>query len=160
MTLSAKVRALSIAAALGLLGLAVLVPSTGQAWWGGGVFIGIPPIVVPPLGYPYSYPYPPPVYAPPPIYSAPGETGAPPPGYEGSPEAYQSPPPGEQPPPGYAAPPSGYAQPPAASGGQAGAPGYSCFAGAYVCPLDRSLPVGGKCSCPSNRGGRVAGQAG
>ena len=93
MTLSAKVRALSIAAALGLAGLVVLVPSPGAAWWRGGVFIGIPPIVVPPLAYPPP-PYAPPLYAPPPTYSAPpADEAAPPPGYEGSPEAYQSPPP-------------------------------------------------------------------
>ncbi|MBV9755721.1 MAG: hypothetical protein JO047_01580 [Alphaproteobacteria bacterium] len=158
MTLSAQFRTLAIAAALGLAGLALLVPSPGEAWWRGGVFIGIPPIVVPPLGYPYPYPYPPPVYAPP-IYPAPPADG-PPPGYEQGPKAYQSLPAGEQPRPGYEPAPAGAPQPAPAKREQAGTPGYSCFAGAYVCPLDRSLPVGTRCSCPSNRGGRVAGQAG
>ena len=86
MTPLAKLCGLSIATALGLAGLAVLVPSRGQAWWRGDVFVGIPPIVFPPFGYP------PPVYGPPPVYAAPPLSyGLPPPEYQGGPEAYQSP---------------------------------------------------------------------
>lgn len=68
-----------------------------------------------------------------------------------------------------APPPVVYAQPPLAYGygprvtypytppGHAAAP--RCFAGAYICPLDRPGVVGGPCSCPTNTG-RAPGRVG
>jgi hypothetical protein len=56
------------------------------------------------------------------------------------------------PPPYYVAPPpASYATPYGDSG-----PGQSCYAGPYVCPLDRASPIGAPCTCPTNTG-RVAG---
>ncbi len=34
--------------------------------------------------------------------------------------------------------------------------GYTCYAGPYVCPLEKRHPVGGYCACPAY-GGNVAG---
>ena len=34
--------------------------------------------------------------------------------------------------------------------------GYSCYAGPYICPLEKRLPVGGYCACPAY-GGSAAG---
>ena len=68
-----------------------------------------------------------------------------------------------------APPPVVYARPPAAYGygttvpyaytppGHAAAP--RCFAGAYICPLDRPGVVGGPCSCPTDTG-RAPGRVG
>lgn len=79
--------------------------------------------------YPYSY-YPPPVVvAPPPVVYAPPPVAY---GPYGPPVAYA--------PPGYGVAPR-------------------CFAGAYVCPLDRPGVVGGPCSCPTNTG-RAPGRVG
>jgi hypothetical protein len=64
----------------------------------------------------------PPFFLPPPVVYA-----APPP-------VYYAPPP----PPYYSAP----AYHPTVSG-------QSCYAGAYVCPLEHATPVGANCSCPS-----------
>jgi len=68
----------------------------------------------------------------------------------------------------YAAPPVVYAAPPvvyapgqpvyAAPGYGAPAPiGSSCYAGAYICPLENPGPAGAPCTCPTNSG-RIAGQ--
>jgi hypothetical protein len=54
------------------------------------------------------------------------------------------------PPPGYYPPPSGYYPAPP--------PGQTCYAGAYICPLDQPVPAGATCSCPTNQG-RAYGQA-
>ncbi len=35
--------------------------------------------------------------------------------------------------------------------------GYTCYAGAYVCPLENRHPVGGYCACPAYGGSNVAG---
>jgi hypothetical protein len=71
------------------------------------------------------------------------------PGYYYPPPVYYAPPPVYYaPPPAYAAP--GYVAP---------ASGQGCYAGAYVCPLDRPSPVGSPCSCPSNQG-RAYGRTG
>jgi hypothetical protein len=63
-------------------------------------------------------------------------------------------------PPAYYPPPPPYyvAPPPASYVGPSGdpAPGQSCYAGAYVCPLDHVSPIGAPCTCPTNTG-RVAG---
>jgi len=105
------------------------------------VFIG--------LGIPLygpGYYYPPPVYyPPPPVYYAP-----PPPAYY--------PPPGYEPPPGYA-PSQTYAPPPAAIAPAGSGAGQACYAGAYVCPMDRPVASGGNCYCPGNGGQRVLGHA-
>jgi len=46
----------------------VFLPAPAKAWWRGGVFIGVPPVVYP---APYYYAPPPVYYAPPPAYYAP-----------------------------------------------------------------------------------------
>jgi hypothetical protein len=76
----ARLAALAAVACAALAGSAVTTPA--NAWccgggWRGGVFIGIPPIVVGPPVYPY---YPPPAYyPPPPAYYAPPPTAYAPP---------------------------------------------------------------------------------
>jgi len=76
----------------------------------------------------------PPVYAPPPVYY-------PPPAY-------------------YAPPPVVYAPPPAYAPQYAPQyqTGQSCYAGAYVCPMDRPVTPGSGCYCTVN-GTRVWGRA-
>jgi hypothetical protein len=106
------------------------------------VFVGI--------GIPFYGPgfYPPPLYyPPPPIYYAP----PPPPAYYIPPQAYS-------PAPGVAQ--SGMAQSGMAQSGmaQSGA-GQACYAGSYVCPMDRPVATGGSCYCPGNGGQRVWGRA-
>ena len=96
----------------------------------GGVFIGIPPIVVGPPVYPYYAPPPPAYYPPPPAYYAP-------------------------PPTGYAPPPTAYA--PQQSDGQSG--GQSCTAGPYVCPMDHPVASGSACYCLGNNRTQVWGHA-
>ncbi len=87
------------------------------------------------IGVPYFGPYyvPPPVYYPPPAYYAP-------------PPVYYTPPPAQS----AAAP----AYSPAPSG-----EGQSCYAGPYVCPMDRPVASGGPCYCIGNGGQRVSGRA-
>jgi hypothetical protein len=65
------------------------------------------------------------------------------------------------PPPVYYAPPAVYAPPPPAYS-QAPAPtsgGQACYAGPYVCPMDRPVASGSNCYCPGNGGQRVWGRA-
>ncbi len=117
-----------IACAAALAG-AALIPATAQAWWRGGVFIGVPPIVVGP-----------PVVAYPPPYYAPGYY---PPSYP--PEGY-APPPANGQPQGYAQAPQ---QSPAPELSQANVPfGSTCYAGVYVCAAPAQTHVGSGCSCP------------
>ncbi len=74
--------------------------------------------------------YPPPVYyPPPPVYYAP-------------PPVVYAPPP----------PPQTYSQAPT-GGGQA------CYAGPYVCPMDRPVATGAGCYCLGNGGQKVWGRA-
>jgi hypothetical protein len=84
------------------------------------------------FGIPFYGPgfYPPPYYYPPP------------------PPVYYAPPP-----PVIYAPPPVYSPPLSGTGGQA------CYAGAYVCPMDRPVATGGSCYCPGNGGQRVWGRA-
>ena len=78
--------------------------------------------------------YPPPVYyPPPPVYYAP-------------------------PPPVYYTPPQGNTVTAPANAGQVGAI-QVCYAGAYVCPMDRPIAPGGSCYCPGNGGQKVWGRA-
>ncbi len=95
-----------------------LATTPASAWWRGGVWIGVPPIVVGPAYYP---PYYPPAYYPP---------------------GYYYPPPGYYAPPAQTAP-SGQkqAQGPVVYGSM-------CYAGVYSCPAAAKSPVGGVCSCP------------
>ena len=74
----------------------------------------------------------------------------PPPVYYPSPAYYP-------PPPYYSAPPVTYAsQPP-----QPAAPaGQSCYAGAYVCPMEHAVPTGSACYCLSNNRAHIPGRAG
>ncbi len=80
------------------------------------------------------------------------------PGYWGPP-AYYYPPPIYYPPPVYypPAPPVVFTPPADQAGPPAGA--QSCDAGAYVCPLERTLPVGATCWCRDNTGRRAYGRA-
>ncbi|MEA2729624.1 MAG: hypothetical protein QOF70_4099 [Acetobacteraceae bacterium] len=87
------------------------------------------------IGIPFYGPgfYPPPVYyPPPPVYYAP------------PPPVYYAPPPQQE----Y------YSQAPASGGG-----GQMCYAGAYVCPMDRPVSAGASCYCLGNGGQRVWGRA-
>jgi hypothetical protein len=58
----------------------------------------------------------------------------------------------------YPQPPVVYAPPqtssPASGGGQ-----QSCYAGAYICPMDRPIAAGAGCYCLGNSGQRVSGRA-
>lgn len=71
------------------------------------------------------------------------------------PPPYYYPPPAYYPPPVYA-PPQTYA--PAQAAAPAGA-GQSCYAGAYVCPMEHPVASGGGCYCSGNDGQRVWGRA-
>lgn len=52
-------------------------------------------------------------------------------------------PPAYKAPPVYYAPPRAYVPIP---------PGYTCFAGPYICPLGRPTAPGATCTCPTNNG--------
>lgn len=71
------------------------------------------------------------------------------------PPVYYPPPPVYYPPPPvvYAPPPPAFSPAPPQPGGQ------SCYAGPYVCPMDRPAGSGGACYCPGNNGQRVWGRA-
>ena len=130
-----------LAAALAAASVASLtLPSPAQAWWRGGVFIGLPPVIV---GPPVIYAPPPVYYGPPPFYYAP------PPGYVA---------------PGYATPgfpPSGYPAPRSqAPQAFSAAPGSTCYAGAYTCPLGQGYPPGSTCACPTGHSQNAYGHAG
>jgi hypothetical protein len=74
------------------------------------------------------------------------------PGYYPGP--YYYPPPAYYPPP----PPVVYTPPQAYAPAHAGA-GQMCYAGAYVCPMDRPVATGGGCYCLGNGGQHVWGRA-
>lgn len=59
----------------------------------------------------------------------------------------------------YAPPPVVYAPPPTWSTPPAPSAAQSCYAGQYVCPMSRPVPVGATCWCASNSGGRAYGTA-
>jgi hypothetical protein len=106
---------------------AAFIPTTAEAWWHGGVFIGVPPIVVgPPVA---AYPYPPAYYYPPAYSYAPGYY---PPGTTYAPRA------------------AGTAAPQATPQmSQANTPyGSTCYAGIYTCGAAPQSHVGAVCSCP------------
>ena len=103
----------------------VTAPVAAKAW--GGVFIGLPPVVVGPP----AYYYPPPAYYPPPYPAY-----YPPPAYTPGPAYPQS----------QAAPaPQGNQQ----ANAQSNAPyGAMCYAGVYNCAAPPYTHVGSVCSCP------------
>jgi hypothetical protein len=77
------------------------------------------------------------------------------PGYY-PPAPYYYPPP----PPVYYAPPAAVYAPPPQSYSQApGGAGQMCYAGPYVCPMDRPTATGANCYCLGNGGARVWGKA-
>jgi hypothetical protein len=78
------------------------------------------------------------------------------PGYYPPPAYYPPPPMYYPPPPVVYAPPQNYtpAPPPMASGG-----GQACYAGSYVCPMDRPVEAGTGCYCLGNGGQKVWGRA-
>jgi hypothetical protein len=82
-----------------------------------------------------------------PLFYGPGYY--PPPVYYPPPPVYYAPPP----PPVYYVPPQTYTPGPTAQSGQ------SCYAGPYVCPMDRPVAPGASCYCPGNGGQRVWGRA-
>ena len=72
----ANKRHLGVLAGAAALGCMMVAATPAQAWWRGGVFIGLPPVVVgPPLYTPYYYPpyypYAVPYYPPPVVYAPP-----------------------------------------------------------------------------------------
>jgi hypothetical protein len=112
-----------IAVIAALAGLTLLPATSAHAGWRGGVFIGLPPIVVGP----------PVVAYPPPYYYAPG--------YYYGPAYYPYPPaPAQQ---------SGTQAPAQPQMSQANTPfGSTCYAGFYTCPAAPQQHVGAVCSCP------------
>jgi hypothetical protein len=70
-----------------------------------------------------------------------------------APYYYYPPPYYYSPPPVIYAPPQTYSPAPVGGGGQ------SCYAGAYVCPMDRPVATGAGCYCLGNGGQRVLGRA-
>jgi hypothetical protein len=63
------------------------------------------------------------------------------------------------PPPVYFAPPPVVYAPPQTFTPAPQAAGQACYAGPYVCPMDRPVATGGSCYCLGNGGQRVWGQA-
>jgi hypothetical protein len=104
-----------------VIGGAAFAATPAEAWWHGGVFIGLPPVVVGPAPYPYYYP---PYYYPPAYY----------PPY---PYAYPPPP-----------PPAAAPAPSQAPGNGKVAYGATCYAGVYHCAAPSYTPIGETCSCP------------
>ncbi len=122
--------ALTAAACAVLVGGLTLPAKPASAGWHGGVWIGVPPVVVAPPVYPYGYP---PAYYPPAYY---------PPAYYPPPAAYAPPPEGYPPPAATPVP-----QEQSTENGQV-AYGATCYAGVYVCQAPGNTPVGSGCSCP------------
>lgn len=68
------------------------------------------------------------------------------------PPAYYYPPPVYMvPPPVYAPPPAEYAAPPAEAEGPPPM-AQACYAGPWVCPLQRAIPAGNSCACEGTNG--------
>ncbi len=123
-------RPASIALGAGVALAALAVAPPAQARV--GVFFGFaPPLWAPPVFY-----YPPPVYYPPP-------------------PVWYTPPPL---PPWYVPrPPVTYSPPAYPRRSSAAA---TCYAGAYVCPMETRVAIGTTCWCSDNAGGRAFGRAG
>ncbi len=123
-----RVGALACAAVIGGL---MVAATPAQAWWRGGVWIGVPPIVVGAPAYYPAYPYYYPPYYP---YAYPPAYYPPPPAY---PQSQAQP-----------APQSQGAQSQAQASHQQVAYGSTCYAGVYVCAAPGNTPVNAGCSCP------------
>jgi len=80
-----------------------------------------------------------PLFGPPPVYYPP--------------LVYYYPPPAYAPPPYYPPPPATYAPAPPSGTGQ------SCYAQAYVCPMDNPVASGAACYCLDNQGNHIWGHA-
>ncbi len=116
----------------------MMAATPAQAWWRGGVWIGVPPVVIgapapayyPPYYYPpyYPYAYPPAYYPPPPAY----------PQSQAQPQTQPETQPQTQP----------GAQQSQAVPNQQVAYGSTCYAGVYVCAAPGNTPVNAGCSCP------------
>jgi hypothetical protein len=78
------------------------------------------------------------------------------PGYYPPPAYYPPPPAYYPPPPVVYAPPQTYSPPPPP---MASGAGQACYAGPYVCPMDRPIETGGGCYCLGNGGQKVWGRA-
>jgi hypothetical protein len=76
------------------------------------------------------------------------------PGFYPPPVYYPPPPAYYAPPPVVYAPPQAYTPAPTTEPS-----GQACYAGPYVCPMDRPVAPGGSCYCPGNGGQRVWGRA-
>jgi hypothetical protein len=72
--------------------------------------------------------------------------------YYPPPPVYYAPPPAEYPPQA-----QNYSQMP--SGAPAGGGGQACYAGSYVCPMDRPVASGASCYCLGNGAQKVWGKA-
>jgi hypothetical protein len=118
-------RALSLPALAA--GAAMLASTPANAWWRGGVWIGVPPVVV---GAPAYYP---PAYYPPAYY----------PYYY--PPYYYGPPPAQTPVPPAQTTPAPQNQ---SSTSAPVAYGAICHAGFYSCAAAPQSPVGSGCACP------------
>jgi hypothetical protein len=123
-----RLRALAVAA---LVGGAAFLATPAQAWWHGGFFIGVPPVVVAPVPAYYPPYYYPPAYYPPAPYYPPY---AYPPAYGQAPQAQ---------PQAQNTPASGQGQ-----SRQQVAYGSMCYAGIYQCAAPNYTPIGQTCSCP------------
>ena len=60
----------------------------------------------------------------------------------------------------YAYPPPAYYVPPYPAYAAPRPAGQACYAGAYVCPLDRPMAAGDACGCPAMNGQRAWGRVG
>jgi len=118
-----KIRALSLAAVAALL-CTFMHSTSAQAWWRGGVFIGVPPVVIGPPVVAYGAPY----------YYAPGYY----------PYYYYPPPP-----PNGAAPQASASGQTAAPQVSQNTPPYGsmCHAGVYSCAAAPQSSVGSTCAC-------------
>ncbi|WP_428492628.1 hypothetical protein [Rhodopila sp.] len=76
------------------------------------------------------------------------------------PAPYYYPPPAYYPPPTYYTPPPPVVYtPPQQTYNQPPPGGQTCYAGPYVCPMERPVATGASCYCPGNNGQRVWGRA-
>jgi hypothetical protein len=126
---ASKRRAGMLVACAAILGGTMFAAAPAQAWWRGGVWIGVPPVVVgapayyPPYYYPPAY-YPPYGYYPPPAYP-----------YPAGPQSVPAP----------------QTQSQTTTTTQTNtqvAYGSTCYAGVYVCPAPGSTAIGAGCACP------------
>jgi hypothetical protein len=124
----------------------LMQPAPAAAQVSFGIGIGTYPAYPVYPAYPYPYAY----YPPPPVYYVPPYA------------TYVPPPPAYSPAPGATAPGT---TAPGTTGPISASPHgttaqRACYAGAYVCPLDRNLTAGDACGCPTPSGQRAWGRVG